>query len=268
MKGIVKFIKRDKGFGFVLGEDGKDYFLRTAMFRGMKLPGKNAELEFEFKMLDEDLPAKTDPESLNPADAADAAADNPEMSAETLREITDSEGGESESADPKSDPDLTGDAEISSAPQTQGEKHATITSFTVISDPEPLPQKNNQKKHGAKQNKGEHRGHQDKNAKNANKNGGNAAGRAQGGKDASKNSTVRCPHCHGNVKPKALIAGGETINYYCPNCQGLFGLNVFKKNSGQKGQKKGQSRHNGNVSGNFGFEGNAMTTFPQIYEED
>ena len=36
MEGTVKFFNRKKGFGFVSGEDGKDYFIH---FSALKMPG-------------------------------------------------------------------------------------------------------------------------------------------------------------------------------------------------------------------------------------
>ena len=47
MKGSVKFFNRKKGFGFISGEDGKDYFVHfTALPKGTYL-NQNDEVSFD-----------------------------------------------------------------------------------------------------------------------------------------------------------------------------------------------------------------------------
>ncbi|PIU75760.1 cold-shock protein [Candidatus Pacearchaeota archaeon CG06_land_8_20_14_3_00_35_12] len=43
MKGTVKFFNEMKGFGFITGEDGKDYFMhKTSLTAGTSLTEKDA----------------------------------------------------------------------------------------------------------------------------------------------------------------------------------------------------------------------------------
>lgn len=52
MKGTVKFFNRMKGFGFVAGEDGKEYFVhQTALGEGVTL-NENDSVEFEVEQGD------------------------------------------------------------------------------------------------------------------------------------------------------------------------------------------------------------------------
>jgi CspA family cold shock protein len=47
MKGTVKFFNEGKGFGFITGEDGKDYFVHlTGLNEGVSV-ADNDEVEFE-----------------------------------------------------------------------------------------------------------------------------------------------------------------------------------------------------------------------------
>lgn len=49
MKGTVKWFNQKKGFGFILGEDGNDYFVHfTGIAKeGFKLLDQNQEVTFE-----------------------------------------------------------------------------------------------------------------------------------------------------------------------------------------------------------------------------
>jgi len=47
MKGTVKFFNEGKGFGFISGEDGKDYFVhQSALQEGTRL-NENDSVEFD-----------------------------------------------------------------------------------------------------------------------------------------------------------------------------------------------------------------------------
>ena len=52
MKGTVKFFNNMKGFGFIAGEDGKDYFVhQTGLKEGVSLD-ENDAVEFEVEQGD------------------------------------------------------------------------------------------------------------------------------------------------------------------------------------------------------------------------
>ena len=52
MKGTVKFFNKSKGFGFLTGEDGKDYFVhQTGLKEGVSL-NENDAVEFEVEQGD------------------------------------------------------------------------------------------------------------------------------------------------------------------------------------------------------------------------
>ena len=57
MKGTVKFFNREKEFGFITGEDGKDYFVhKTGLEAGVKID-KEDEVTFETEKGDRGLKA-------------------------------------------------------------------------------------------------------------------------------------------------------------------------------------------------------------------
>ncbi|MBU0535537.1 MAG: cold shock domain-containing protein [Nanoarchaeota archaeon] len=47
MKGKVKFFNQSKGFGFVSGEDGKDYFVHISGLKQGYDPAENDAVEFD-----------------------------------------------------------------------------------------------------------------------------------------------------------------------------------------------------------------------------
>lgn len=52
MKGTVKFFNNSKGFGFIAGEDGKEYFVhQTGLKEGVSL-NENDSVEFEVEQGD------------------------------------------------------------------------------------------------------------------------------------------------------------------------------------------------------------------------
>ncbi len=51
MKGTVKFFNRMKGFGFIAGEDGKEYFVHETSIEGESL-NENDSVEFEVEQGD------------------------------------------------------------------------------------------------------------------------------------------------------------------------------------------------------------------------
>ena len=57
MKGTVKFFNREKEFGFITGEDGKDYFVhKTGLEAGVEID-KEDEVTFETEKGDRGLKA-------------------------------------------------------------------------------------------------------------------------------------------------------------------------------------------------------------------
>jgi cold shock protein len=57
MKGTVKFFNNSKGFGFILGEDGKEYFVhQSGLNEGVNL-NDNDSVEFETEQGDRGLKA-------------------------------------------------------------------------------------------------------------------------------------------------------------------------------------------------------------------
>ncbi|MBC8495120.1 cold-shock protein [archaeon] len=47
MKGTVKFFNRTKHFGFIKGEDDKDYFVHISQIEDQIMLDENDEVEFE-----------------------------------------------------------------------------------------------------------------------------------------------------------------------------------------------------------------------------
>lgn len=52
MKGKVKFFNETKGFGFISGEDGKDYFTHSSGLVDMTSLNKDDEVTFEVEQSD------------------------------------------------------------------------------------------------------------------------------------------------------------------------------------------------------------------------
>lgn len=57
MKGKIKFFNDIKGFGFVTGEDGKDYFVHSTGLVGHTTLEKDDEVTFEVEKGDKGLKA-------------------------------------------------------------------------------------------------------------------------------------------------------------------------------------------------------------------
>ncbi|MBO4576886.1 MAG: cold shock domain-containing protein, partial [Neisseriaceae bacterium] len=47
MKGMIKFYNKDKGFGFVVGENNQDYYFNHAVIPFGKMPNSGDMIEFE-----------------------------------------------------------------------------------------------------------------------------------------------------------------------------------------------------------------------------
>ena len=87
MKGTVKFFNEMKGFGFIAGEDGKEYFVhQTGLNEGVKL-NENDAVEFD--------PEEGDrgPKAVN-VSMAGAGSSEPEPAAEESAEPEEAEGTE------------------------------------------------------------------------------------------------------------------------------------------------------------------------------
>ena len=57
MKGKVKFFNEKKGFGFIAGEDGKDYFVHQSALGQGVTPHENDAVEFDTEQGDRGLKA-------------------------------------------------------------------------------------------------------------------------------------------------------------------------------------------------------------------
>jgi len=57
MKGTVKFFNEGKRFGFIAGEDGKEYFVHQSGLKGGISIGENDSVEFDTEQGDKGLKA-------------------------------------------------------------------------------------------------------------------------------------------------------------------------------------------------------------------
>ena len=57
MKGKVKFFNRNKGFGFIAGEDGKEYFVHQTGLREGVILNENDSVTFDVEQGDRGLKA-------------------------------------------------------------------------------------------------------------------------------------------------------------------------------------------------------------------
>lgn len=98
MKGTVKFFNQSKGFGFIAGEDGKEYFVHiTGLDQGFN-PRDNDAVEFEVTEGDRG------PKAVNvKADSGDSSAPEEESSEEESSEESSEEPEESEESDSNED---------------------------------------------------------------------------------------------------------------------------------------------------------------------
>jgi len=58
MEGTVKWFNKDKGFGFIKGEDGTDYFLHHSALPAGAMPKENDKVSFEPTQTERGVQAK------------------------------------------------------------------------------------------------------------------------------------------------------------------------------------------------------------------
>ena len=57
MNGKIKFFNEKKGFGFIIGEDNKDYFFHVSKMKSEQVPDKNQNVEFDTEETNKGLQA-------------------------------------------------------------------------------------------------------------------------------------------------------------------------------------------------------------------
>lgn len=57
MKGKVKFFNHEKGFGFIIGDDGKDYFVHSSGLQENAMIDEDDSVEFSTEQGDRGLKA-------------------------------------------------------------------------------------------------------------------------------------------------------------------------------------------------------------------
>lgn len=57
MKGKVKFFNNEKGFGFIIGDDGKDYFMHKSSLQDDETVDEDDSVEFSVEEGDRGLKA-------------------------------------------------------------------------------------------------------------------------------------------------------------------------------------------------------------------
>jgi CspA family cold shock protein len=80
MKGKVKFFNERKGFGFIAGEDGKDYFMHQSALAAGVMPKENDAVVFDVEEGDRGLKAAN--VSIDKGGASDEAASDDEETTE------------------------------------------------------------------------------------------------------------------------------------------------------------------------------------------
>ena len=57
MKGVIRWFSKEKGFGFILGEDEKNYFVHIKDIKGLDIPKEKDKVEFEIIKTEKGLKA-------------------------------------------------------------------------------------------------------------------------------------------------------------------------------------------------------------------
>jgi cold shock protein len=78
MKGKVKFFNERKGFGFIAGEDGKDYFMHQSALAAGFMPKENDAVVFDVEEGDRGLKAANVNADKAGASSDEAASDDEE----------------------------------------------------------------------------------------------------------------------------------------------------------------------------------------------